>query len=345
MTERPREILIVDDNKLNIAVLVEVLRDEYRLRVANNGLQAMKLVEAARPDLILLDVMMPEMDGYEVSRRLRSRREFRDIPVIFLTALEEEHDKVRAFEVGAVDYVTKPFERLEVKARVQTHLALKEARERLASQNRILEEKIRLRTWELEESRLEAIMRLSRAAEYRDDVTGMHIQRVGKTTTILARTLGLDGVFCEHIGLASPMHDVGKIGIPDNILKKPARHTLEEQSIMRTHAKIGADMLSGSSSLVMQMAERIALTHHERWDGEGYPQGLSGTAIPIEGRITTVCDVFDALTSKRPYKEAWAHDEARRYIEEGSGIRFDPECVSAFLEAFEEMSRIRSELP
>ena len=338
------EILIVDDNRMNITVLVEVLRDEYRLRVANNGEQALKLVESKKPDLILLDVMMPDMDGYQVSARLRSRAEFRDIPVIFLTALDEEQDKVKAFEVGAVDYVTKPFERLEVKARVRTHIALKQARERLSAHNQTLEQIVQQRTHDLRESRLEVIMKLSRAADFRDDVTGLHIQRVGRSSALLARELGLDSTFCEEIGLASPMHDVGKIGIPDSVLKKPAVYNDEERAIMQTHTLIGAEILSDGTSSVMRMAERVARSHHEHWNGNGYPQGISGEDIPIEGRITAICDVFDALTSTRPYKDAWPDEKARDYICEASGEQFSPECVDAFASCYDEISNIRHTL-
>ena len=323
-------VLIVDDARPNIDVLVAALKDRYRISVATSGDAALAQARTHPPDLILLDIMMPGMDGYETCSRLKADTMTSGIPVIFVTAMDEVADKARGFEMGAVDYITKPFEIVEVRARIQTHMALKHAMEALSNQNQLLDSRVRDRTRAVRETQLEIIYRLSRAAEYRDNDTGMHIKRMSHFTRVVSIAVGCDEEVSSLYFNASPMHDIGKIGIPDHILLKPARLDPEEWSIMKSHTTIGAEILSGHDSLLIQTAQAIALTHHEKWDGSGYPMGLSDEAIPLSGRIVAVCDVFDALTSRRPYKQAWPLDKALREIRMGSGKAFDPRITEAF---------------
>jgi putative two-component system response regulator len=333
-------VLIVDDSTVNVNILIHALKGTYRLGVARSGLVALEYVNKHLPDLVLLDIMMPGMDGYEVCARLKDREETRDIPVIFITAMNDTHDKAKGFEMGAVDYITKPFEVVEVRARVKTHLALRRSNELLKDQSRRLEEKVRERTRDLRETQLEILNRLGRAAEYRDNETGLHIQRIGHYCARLARALGLDEDQCELLQNASRMHDIGKIGIPDGILLKPGKLEPKEWEIMKTHPGIGAEILSGNGSKLVTTAREIALTHHEKWDGSGYPAGLKGEEIPLSGRIVCVCDVFDALISRRPYKEPWPLDKAVAEIRRGSGAQFDPALVEVFLRALPELVEV-----
>jgi putative two-component system response regulator len=324
------KVLIVDDSPSNIDVLVETLKDHYHLSVAVDGPDALANVTRNKPDIILLDVMMPKMSGFEVCRILRNSTETKEIPIFFLTALDESESKVRAFDYGAVDYITKPFYPSEVLSRLRTHLSLLLARRELSEQNNILEIKVRERTLELENNQKETIIRLALAAEHRDTDTGSHIRRIQEYSKLLARHSGLDEAQSEDLGLASTMHDLGKIGIPDNILLKPGRLTPEEMVIMRSHTEIGANILANSDSRLIAQSRDIALTHHEHFDGKGYPRGLSGKDIPLGGRIVCLADVFDALGSKRPYKEPWPFDKAVEAILQGRGTHFDPDLTDVF---------------
>lgn len=334
-------ILIVDDSKINVDIIVAALGQKYKLSVAMSGQAALDQVKENPPDLILLDVMMPEMDGHEVCSRLKADPETSSIPVIFITAMNDSAHVSKGFKLGAVDYIIKPFRIAELQARVRTHLSLRSAMLALADQNRILDMRVRERTKELQETQLEIIYRLSRAAEYRDNETGFHIKRLSHLSRVLAATYGCEPETCELIFNASPMHDVGKIGIPDAILLKPGPLDPAEWKIMRTHTKLGAEILSGHDSLLIKMGQVIALTHHEKWNGSGYPQGLSEYEIPLAGRIVAVCDVFDALTSKRPYKEAWPLAKALEEIKTASGTAFDPSIVEHFVRCFPQLVRVR----
>ncbi len=325
-----RRILVVDDTKTNITVLLEMLRDDYKLGVAMNGPKALEYARSQHPDLILLDVMMPGMDGYEVCRELKRDPSTRDIPVMFISAVKEAKNKTEGLNSGGVDYITKPFDVSEVKARVKTHLTLKVAQERLENQNAVLDQRVKERTRELRNTQIEVVTRLCLAAEFRDTETGNHIKRISHYTALIAKQMQLEEEQQELIYHASSMHDVGKIGIPDDILLKPGRLEQNEWIIMKKHSEIGARMLEGGSSKLLQLAHNIALTHHERWDGKGYPKGLKGEEIPIAGRITSLCDVFDALTTKRPYKGAWPVADAIREVLAGRGTQFDPDVVDAF---------------
>lgn len=332
MTYRKPIILIVDDAPTNIKVLGQILIEDYEIKVAPSGLKALDIVQSTDPpDLILLDIMMPDMNGYDVCEKLKSDPATAPIPVIFVTTKSKEEDEARGFDLGAVDYIPKPVMPTVVKARVKTHLALKKAREDLKKQNLFLDEEVKKRTNELLQSQIEILERLGIASEYRDKETGHHLHRMSNYCKLLGESVGLTPEINKNFTLASTMHDLGKIGIPDTILHKPAKLSREEFEVMKTHTTIGAGLLAGSNSRILQTAEIIALTHHERWDGSGYPNGLSGEDIPLVGRISGIADVFDALISNRPYKTGWPFEKAIEEIERCSGSHFDPRLVQKFL--------------
>jgi putative two-component system response regulator len=341
-----REILIVDDTAANIEVLSGLLGD-YRQRVAMDGATALRLVQARSPDLVLLDVMMPNMDGFEVCRRLRANPGTAEIPVIFITALGEVQNETLGFEVGGVDYITKPFNARVVRARVQTHIELKQVRDGLRDEKARLEARVEERTSELRialerlrRSAIDTVLRLGLAAEYRDDQTGGHVLRMAHYAVSVARELGWDTEDLDRLFHAALMHDIGKLALPDTILHKTGPLNDSEWTIIKRHPLVGARILSGSDSDIIQLAEIVALTHHEKWDGSGYPYGLQEQNIPLVGRIVAICDVFDALTVCRPYKEALPFDKACSIIRLGSGGHFDPAVVHAFFTAEPEVRRI-----
>lgn len=327
-------ILVVDDSSDNIDVLINILSDKYSLKVAKNGEIALKIAMKFVPDIILLDIKMKGMDGYTVCSKLKADVRTKDIPVIFVTSLDDVDDETKGFKLGAVDYITKPIRPIVVLARIETHL-------QLYDQNRALERKVHERTFALHESRLEIIRRLGLAAEFRDNDTGMHIIRMSGYCSILSKAIGLDDEVVNLVYNATPMHDVGKIGIPDSILFKPGKLTPAERKIMEKHSEFGAKILGEHSDPLLRMARDVALSHHEKWDGSGYPMGLKGEEIPLVGRIVAVADVFDALTSKRPYKEAWTESEAVAYIREQAGKHFDPALVSAFLDNLDKIRTMK----
>ena len=333
-TEDRRSVLVVDDTPENISLLKSVLKNEYVVKVATNGFKAIEIARTSAVDIILLDVMMPDMDGFETCRRLKEDLLTRGIPVIFVTALNEVSDEMKGFVCGGVDYITKPISAPVVQARIRTHLALYD-------QNRVLEDKVHQRTAEVVESRLEIIRHLGRAAEFRDNETGMHVIRMSRYSQIVALEYGLPGHEAELILHAAPMHDVGKIGIPDRILLKPGKLDEEELMTMKIHCEIGNKILANQNSDLLRIAAEIAMTHHERWDGKGYPRGRKGTEIPIIGRIAAVADVFDALTSERPYKHAWSEEEAAEEIRRCSGSHFDPDLVKAFFNRFSDILDVK----
>lgn len=330
-------ILVVDDAPENVEVLGGLLGERYNVKVALNGEKALQLVSTYPvPDLILLDVMMPGMDGYEVCHRLKTSIETAKIPIIFVTAKADAADETRGFQLGAADYITKPISPSIVEARVETHLALYDQRQDL-------EQQVRNRTRELDESRLQIIQRLGRAAEYKDNETGMHVLRMSQMSRLLALKAGLSDEEAELMLNAAPMHDVGKIGIPDNILLKPGKLDANEWKIMMSHTAIGAEIIGEHESPLLQMAKTVAETHHEKWNGKGYPLGLAGEDIPLVGRIVALADVFDALTSKRPYKEAWSVEKAADLIKSETGEHFDPELVPLFIQLLPEAEKIRQQ--
>lgn len=334
MSEVRYTVLVVDDTRENIDVLNGILKQSYRVQFATNGLMALNIAQKHRPDLILLDIMMPEMDGYEVCRRLKENPVTRHIPVIFITAKNEEVDEVLGFETGAVDYITKPVNPAIVRSRVHTHLAL-------FNQQRELESMVAKRTQQLNNTRMEIIRVLGRASEFKDNETGIHVVRMSEYSYEIALAYGLDSREAELLRQVAPMHDVGKIGIPDHILQKPGKLDTDEFRIMQEHARIGSEILGSQSSELLKHARVIAFQHHEKWNGTGYPLGLKETEIHIFARITAVADVYDALTSNRPYKDAWPQEKAVALISEEKGSHFDPEVVEAFLRAFPDIKRIQ----
>lgn len=334
MTEGLR-ILVVDDEPANVLAL-RALLGSWRysnVEATTDPLQAIALCDAHEPDLVMLDLQMPALDGFAVMDALRGRmRAPIALPVLVLTADMTLETRRRALAAGARDFVTKPFDPEEVRLRVRNLLDMRALQLQQAASEAALEARVRRRTAELEGARLEMLQRLALAAEFRDDYTGEHTQRVGRTSRRIAEALGLEHDQVERIGLAAPLHDVGKIAVSDAILLKPGRLTDDEWQLMQRHTIAGGRMLRGSGSRLLQAAERIALTHHERWDGAGYPHGLSGEDIPQEGRIVAVADVFDALTHERPYKDPWPLDQAVEEIAAERGRRFEPRVVDVFLD-------------
>ena len=340
-------ILVVDDTPDNITLLCGLLGDQYKNKVATNGQKALQIAFAdPHPDLILLDIMMPGMDGYEVCRQLQSNPATSTIPVIFLTAKSQDEDETRGFELGAVDYITKPITPAILMARVQTHLALKQARSFLQEQNDILEDQVRKRTKELEALQDALIISMASLAETRDNETGHHIRRTQYYIHELAKHLAQHPKFApdlsqknvELIYKTAPLHDIGKVGVPDRILLKPGRLTPEEFEEMKRHTIYGRDTLDaaektlGTQENFLKTARDIAYYHHEKWDGTGYPEGISGDSIPSCARLMAIVDVYDALISRRPYKEPMSHEKAYQIITEGAGTHFDPDVVEAFVE-------------
>lgn len=326
-------ILVVDDTPDNIAVLAGILRGAYKVVVATNGADALALASQIPVDLILLDVLMPGLSGYDVCERLKADPATRHIPVIFVTALGERSDEARGLELGAADFLQKPCHASIVKLRVKLHLEQH-------NQNAKLEQRVRERTSELEDSRKEIVRRLGRAAEYRDNETGKHVIRMSKVSQLIGLAIGMTSQQAELLLNASTMHDVGKIGIPDGVLLKPGKLDLAEWEVMKTHTLIGAEIIGHHNSDLLQLARIVALTHHEKWDGTGYPHGIRGENIPLEGRIVAIADVFDALTNERPYKLAWDVRDALRYMQQQSGSSFDPQLLDIFVAKLPEVLQI-----
>ncbi|MCU0845968.1 MAG: response regulator [Spirochaetes bacterium] len=334
----PGNILIVDDTPANLTLLTGMLKEKgHRVRPVPGGRLALKAVESEPPDLILLDINMPDMDGYEVCGRLKQDVRFRDIPVIFISALTEALDKVKAFGTGGVDYITKPFQFEEVEARVETHLKLR--RYQMSLEVQVAEQ-----VQDICESQLSTIFALSKLAESRDNDTGRHIERVQTYCRMIAEKLRsaksyvsiIDRVFIENVSSASPLHDIGKVAIPDNVLLKPGKLTPEEFDVMKTHALVGASTMEAVQQVYpknefINMGISIARSHHERWDGTGYPDGLKGDDIPLSARIMAIADVYDALRSVRCYKGAFTREQSRAAIEDAIGTQFDPEMVKVFI--------------
>lgn len=343
--------MVDDDERLRSVLEARLVAMGHEVLVASDGLDALAVVERDDPDLILLDVMMPRLDGLSTVRMLKDSPSTSHIPVVMVTALAEVEDRVRALEGGADDFLTKPVDGTELRARVQSLLKVKRYNDHLRDYRRELEEAVEEKTRDLQSalSRLElatldTIYRLARAAEFKDDDTGAHIERVSRYAHTLARRTGQSEVFNDMILWAMPMHDVGKIGIPDHILLKPGKLDPDEWRVMQTHAELGAALLSGSESELLRLAEIIARTHHERWDGTGYPNGLAGDTIPLVGRIAAVADVFDAICSKRPYKEAIPPEDAFGIIVSERGSHFDPWVVDTFVAARDEVMDTLHEL-
>jgi len=343
---RKEVILIVDDTPANVTLLTGLLKDKYRTIVATNGLRALEIIRTGpRPDLILLDVVMPGLDGYQTCERLKSDPETTDIPVIFLTSRDEVDDEEVGFNLGAVDYIAKPIAPLIVLARISTHLALSRVRGLLKDQNQYLEHLVEERTRELMQTQDAILIAMASLAETRDNETGNHIRRTQHYVAQLAMALQSHERFSDFLTndvvtllyKTAALHDIGKVGVPDSILLKPGKLTPEEFEVMKQHTIYGRDAILaveanlGSSTRFLSMAREIAYSHQEKWDGSGYPQGLSGDNIPIAGRLMAVADVYDALISVRHYKRAYSHTETIEVMKKGRGSHFDPDILDAFL--------------
>ncbi len=341
---------MVDDEDRNLRLMEAILLPSgYDILLARNGTEALEILQHNLVDLVLLDIMMPGMDGFEVARKMKSDDNTRIIPIVMVTALHEVEDRIRALQAGADDFLTKPVDKTEVHARVASLLKVKAYNDHMRNYQKELETRVAERTKALRQAfekvksvSLEAIYRLTRAAEYKDEDTGAHIQRMSNYSAAIAGEMGLDDNTVESILYASPMHDIGKIGVPDHILLKPAKLDPDEWIVMKQHTTMGGMILEGSDVGLIKLGETIALTHHEKWDGTGYPNGLAGKEIPLPGRIVAIADVFDALTSKRPYKKAFSLEKSYAIIKEGRGTHFDPDVVDAFFTTEKKLLDIKS---
>ena len=349
-------VMVVDDVEANVDILGEVLGEDYDISVAMDGETALELVREIHPDLILLDVMMPEMSGYEVCTQLKADPKTAGIPIVFVTAMGEVEDETKGLELGAIDYLVKPISPPIVKARVKNHLELKLAKEELEKQNEILEIKVQERTIELVRTQDATIYTLASLAETRDPETGGHIRRTQNYVRAMADHIQNWPKFADQLTPAvidllhksAPLHDVGKVGVPDSILLKPGKLTDEEFEEMKKHTVYGRDALAGAEEMLgsnsfLHLAREIAYTHQEKWDGSGYPQGLKGEAIPLSGRLMAVADVYDALISRRVYKPPFTHGKAVSIMSEGRGTHFDPDLIDAFMQIQEQFRQIALE--
>ena len=343
------KILVADDDERNCRVIEAMLVPlQIEVILAKDGQEAIAKAKSDYPDVIMLDVMMPKLDGFEVAKRLKQQPRTSVIPIVMVTALKDVEDRVRALEAGADDFLSKPVQQIELKARVQSLLKVKAYNDQMAMHRQELQVRIAKRNTQLKSAQekvrqasLDTIYRLARAAEYRDEDTGSHLTRISEYAAVVAQNMSLGTRFIEAVRNAAPMHDVGKIGIPDKILLKPGPLEEDEWKIMKQHTTIGADILKGSKAYFVRQGATIALTHHERWDGTGYPRGLKGKKIPLLGRIIAIADVFDALTTKRPYKEPYTTKEALDIILEGKGKSFDPDVFQAFLAGWDSLLKIK----
>jgi putative two-component system response regulator len=336
-------ILVVDDEPVNVKLLERALRivGHHNLFSTTDPRAALDLFQQHKPDLIILDLNMPFMDGFEVMRQIQNLGSDDLPPILILTAQNDQEQRVNALKLGASDYVTKPFSVEELLARVRNLLQVQLYRKYMRIRNVWLEERVRERTRELYDTRLQIVRRLGRAAEFRDNETGLHIIRMSQISLALGEASGMSQGDCELLLNASPMHDIGKIGIPDHILLKPGKFEPHEWETMKTHTTIGGEILSGDDSELLTLARTIAMTHHEKWDGSGYPNGLKEEQIPLAGRIVALADVFDALTSERPYKKAWSLDASLDYIDANRARHFDPKLVDLFRSRLDDIVAIK----
>lgn len=344
MINRKANILVVEDSPMNIDILLNILKDDYTIYVAINSDRAFSILSKRAIDLILLDIVLPGMSGTEIMQSLQENKKYKSIPVIFLSSINDPKVKTECFEAGAIDYITKPYNSLEIKERIKTRIKLIEANQILSKQKNVLEEMIRLKTDEIIRTRDAAMIAVSSLVETRDSDTGEHINRTQKFVLVIAETLNilhkypdiLNEEYILELERASTLHDIGKIGIPDYVLLKPGKLTDEEFEIIKKHPRIGYNALKKASlelgdNLFFNIACDIALYHHEKWNGRGYPEGLSGDDIPLSARIMALSDVYDALTSERVYKKRFSHQKAMEIIKGDKGVHFDPNVVDAFL--------------
>ncbi len=336
------QVAIIDDAQLNVTLMQHLVRKLPDCEPVSftDPVEGLDWCLANEPDLVVVDYMMPGLDGTELTSRFRER--FPDIPVLMVTANHEKELRHQALQLGVTDFLNKPLDNTEFLARAKNMLALRLSHKALSSRAEWLAEEVRKATAKIVEQERETIFCLARAAEYRDPETGSHIQRMAHYSMLIARHLGLSEEQQALLLEAAPMHDIGKVGTPDLILLKPGKLNDEEFAIMKQHAVIGYEVLNTSSSPLLKVAAETAHTHHEKFDGTGYPRGLKGSDIPLFGRIVAVADVFDALTSERPYKKAWSVEDASQMLKEGSGRHFDPDCVTAFFKDFEQVMAIKN---
>ena len=351
MNEKKTTVLAVDDEELNLVLLESMLTPlGYNVLRAKSGEEALDIVESNPPDIILLDVMMPGINGFEVVSKIKSNKLTMTIPIVMVTGLKDVEYRVKALEAGADDFLTKPLDKTELRARVRSLEKLKSYNDYMLNYQKELEKEVDKRTKELQDafnkiklSSLDTIYRLSKSAVYKDEGTGYHIKRISLYAASVGKKIGLEAKEVEALLYASPMHDIGKIGIPDRILLKPGKLDPDEWEIMKTHTKIGAKILEDSDAEFIRLAESIALSHHEKWDGSGYPNGIKGKNIPLAARITTLVDIFDALTTSRPYKEAFSLEKSFDIIRSYNGTFLDPSLVETFFEIEEEILTIKEE--
>ncbi len=337
--------LILDDQTISLMILEELVRSigsDIHVECFTDPVEALSWAKKNPFDLALTDYKMPKMDGIEFTSWLRQIPDCADIPVVIVTCVEDKSVRYRALEAGATDFLSKPIDHHECRARCKNLLQLRKQQVIITDKAKWLEREIYRKTNELELREKETLLRLAKAGEYRDEETGNHIVRMAEFAHLIAEEMNLDTELCEVIRLATPMHDIGKIGIPDGVLLKPGRLTSSEWEIMRTHAKIGYEILRDSQSCYVNAGAVIALGHHEHYDGKGYPQGLVGNEIPIEARVAAVADVFDALQSERPYKKAWSLDRTIEYMRTQRGTHFDPDCIDAFVSKLDTVTAIQN---
>jgi putative two-component system response regulator len=354
--EQPKHILIIEDDPMNNRLLSTILtRLGYDVDTAFDGISGLAKVESSPPDLILLDLNLPGIDGYEVARRVKQSDKTKIIPIVVVSSFAEVENRIKALEAGADDFLSKPIDQVELRTRVQSLLKVKAFNDHMISYQKTLEEEVAKRTQQLhqafeelknasekiKQASYDTTVRLSQAAEYKDVETGSHIKRMGYYTAAITKAMALPIRDVETILYAAPMHDIGKIGIPDRILLKSGSLDEQEWDVMKQHAIIGGTILSGSEYYVIQMAEQIAFSHHEKWDGTGYPKGLKGLEIPIWGQISAIADVFDALTSRRPYKEALPVDQSLEILKKSRDTHFNPDVFKAFFFIIDEIIAIR----
>lgn len=343
--ELQAKILIVDDNPSNVILLKKILAFSGYANIVTttDSREVIDIYKHFRPDLILLDLEMPHLDGFKILEDLNSLKQEDYLSVMIITSQSDKEDRLKALKMGAKDYINKPFDHAEILMRIKNMLEIRVLHNQANMQNHVLEEKVHQRTSELRDLQFDLLQRLLRAAEFRDNDTGSHIKRIGQYCSALAKEAGQSNKFCDLIEHAAMMHDIGKIAIPDEILLKQGRLTTEEWEKIKIHTIKGSQILADSPYDVIQLAEQIALTHHEKWDGSGYPNGLAGDEIPISGRITAICDVFDALLSERPYKKAWPLEKVLEELKSQSGVQFDPLLIDSFFAILPDILKIKEQ--
>jgi two-component system response regulator RpfG len=347
VSRRRRQIVIVDDESTGRTILEKVIQNianDIQVNGFDSAHKALAWLTANRADLIITDYRMPDINGIEFIKKVRSLAAYESIPIMMITVVSEKSVRYEALDAGATAFLTRPIDQIECRTSCRNLLKIQEQQSIIQDKADWLARQVAVATIQIVARERETLLRLGRAGEYRDEDTGNHVIRMAKYARIIAEELGLSEMECEDIEYAAPMHDIGKIGIPDNILLKPGKFVTDEWEVMKQHTEIGHNILSNSQSRYIQMGSIIALNHHEWFDGTGYPSGLKGREIPLVARIVAVADVFDALVSTRPYKQAWETDEALEYLRQNSGTHFDPQCVKAFFDRLDDIMRIKSEL-